>query len=234
MDISHDRFDELAVAHVMGGLPPADAAEFRAHLVSCPDCRARVEELRGLASDLEAAEREERAAGHGASDGPPGVDVDRRRRWLFVLAAVMLVVVFLATVWNQALRFDNTTLVGATAVRERVLATLGDGEAMPVETRADVTGVAALDRDTGRLAISMGGVGEIADMYRVVVWLDEGTEAVPAWEDHMVLTPDQLVDERLAVVVPVTDRTRQLIVTVEQQVMPSSPNDFPVFRVPLR
>lgn len=235
MDLSHDRFDQQAVAHVMGGLSDDEATTFRAHLLRCPDCRARVRELRLLADDLEAAEREERAArGDVDHDGPPGaVTVDARRRWTFVLAAGGLLLLGLIAVWNQALRFDNTTLVGTAAVREQVLGVLGDGEAMPVETRADVTGVAALDRDTERLAMSLGGIDEVADMYRVVVWRDDGTAAAPDWVEYAAFEPDQLVGARLAMVVPVSATTQQVVVTVEQTVMPEVPNENPIVRIPL-
>jgi anti-sigma factor RsiW len=58
----HRRFEHLAVGHVLGGLDPVDAAEFRVHLTGCRDCRRRVAELRAIATDMAAAEREERAA----------------------------------------------------------------------------------------------------------------------------------------------------------------------------
>lgn len=56
----HRYFEELAVAHVLGGLPEAEGRVFRAHLLDCADCRARVGELRALAHDLADVERDER------------------------------------------------------------------------------------------------------------------------------------------------------------------------------
>ena len=58
----HDRYERMAVGHVLGGLDEVDAAAFRAHLLECADCRKRVNELRGIASDLARTEREERRA----------------------------------------------------------------------------------------------------------------------------------------------------------------------------
>lgn len=241
MSDSHDRFDEQAVGHVLGGLDPAEAATFRTHLLDCRDCRARVSELRALASDLEVAAREERAAARllqvdterrtaeEEDDDEPG-SVDRRRRWMVVAGAAMLVVLGVLAVWNQALRLDNATLAGTTAVREDVLATLGDGTALEVETRAGVTGVAAIAESDGAVALSLGNLGELAEMNRVVVWRDEGVGA-EAWEQVMAVTAERIVNERLALVVGITDRTGEIVVTVEQPLVPDEPNDFPVFRV---
>lgn len=242
MDLSHDHFDALAVAHVMGGLDTDQATEFRGHLLGCRDCRARVAELRSLANDLDIAAREERAAqrrrpvvDHGMHDQDiDPVEIDRGRRWLFVAGAAVLVILGMLVVWNQALRFDNITLVGATANREAVLASLGDGVALPVETRAGVTGVAALAIDQDIVALSLGRVGELADMNHVVVWRNDGTEAAADWVEFQSFTPNQLVGQRLALVVPVTPETSEVIVTVEQSVMPDVPNTFPIFRATVR
>lgn len=56
----HQYFEELAVSHVLGGLPDADGRVFRAHLLECTECRARVGELRRIANDLADVERDER------------------------------------------------------------------------------------------------------------------------------------------------------------------------------
>ncbi|MFP4235713.1 MAG: zf-HC2 domain-containing protein, partial [Nitriliruptoraceae bacterium] len=73
MGEAHTRFESLAVGHVLGGLRPEQAREFRQHLRSCEGCRARVAELEQIASELAAAEREERAQRARAvdADGPP-------------------------------------------------------------------------------------------------------------------------------------------------------------------
>lgn len=56
----HHPFEEMAVAHVLGGLDETDGRLFRSHLLECSDCRARVGELRALAHDLADVDRDER------------------------------------------------------------------------------------------------------------------------------------------------------------------------------
>ena len=56
----HRHYEELAVTHVLGGLSESDGRVFRSHLLDCPQCRARVGELRRIANDLADAERDER------------------------------------------------------------------------------------------------------------------------------------------------------------------------------
>jgi len=56
----HRYYEELAVTHVLGGLSESDGRVFRSHLLDCPQCRARVGELRRIANDLADVERDER------------------------------------------------------------------------------------------------------------------------------------------------------------------------------
>jgi len=56
----HRRYEEMAVAHVLGGLDESEGKMFRNHLLGCLDCRARVGELRAMAHDLADVERAER------------------------------------------------------------------------------------------------------------------------------------------------------------------------------
>jgi hypothetical protein len=56
----HRAFEDMAVAHVMGGLDEDAGRLFRAHLLECGDCRARVGELRAIAHELAGVERTER------------------------------------------------------------------------------------------------------------------------------------------------------------------------------
>jgi hypothetical protein len=112
----HSYYEDLAVAHVVGGLDESDGRIFRAHLLDCADCRARVWELRAIAhelADVERDERRERAAqaldtkqredGEGGeeSDTDAGRPSGRVHRIVFVLALGVLMA--LAT-WNFALR----------------------------------------------------------------------------------------------------------------------------------
>jgi len=56
----HRYYEALAVTHVLGGLSESDGRVFRSHLLDCPQCRARVGELRRIANDLADVERDER------------------------------------------------------------------------------------------------------------------------------------------------------------------------------
>jgi hypothetical protein len=55
----HRAYDDMAVAHVMGDLDEYEGRVFRAHLLDCHDCRARVGELRAIAHELAGVERDE-------------------------------------------------------------------------------------------------------------------------------------------------------------------------------
>jgi anti-sigma factor RsiW len=61
MGNGHERYDGLALDHVLGGLSGRAASEFRSHLASCGACRSRVDELRGIAAELGEIERDERS-----------------------------------------------------------------------------------------------------------------------------------------------------------------------------
>lgn len=116
----HRPFEDYAVRHVMGSLDEAESGTFRSHLLDCADCRARVGELRTIASDLvevERSERRERAARlvetKERENEPEDIAddyLDRPGRGVKILAvAAFLLIVFLS-VWNFVLRSQNTSL----------------------------------------------------------------------------------------------------------------------------
>ncbi len=82
---SHRRFEDMALAHVLGGLNEARSRMFRDHLAECERCRARVDELQELASDLAGIEREARseaARGEaGRGEAARGPSRPRRPAW---------------------------------------------------------------------------------------------------------------------------------------------------------
>jgi hypothetical protein len=49
---AQDSFVHFDGAYVLGALDPADRAAFEAHLATCPECRARVDEVAGTAALL--------------------------------------------------------------------------------------------------------------------------------------------------------------------------------------
>lgn len=163
----HHRYEQLAVGHVLGGLDPVDQAEFRSHLLGCRDCRIRVAELRDIASSLEAAEREERAAtrvkmevsrrdddtDNPDDDASSPVSLSHR---LALLAGVVTLVLIALLLWNFHLRDVNRTMLSATQAREAVLTVLASGDPAEVDGASGVTGIAAVEGDV--VAIDLAGL----------------------------------------------------------------------------
>jgi hypothetical protein len=218
MAAEHDRYDELAVGHVLGGLPNADAAAFRSHLTGCRDCRARVAELRDLASDLAAAERDElararvktqvarRADGEPAGSPPWEVSV----RALAVTLVVLLVGGVGLALWNFHLRDQNARLVDVTRAREAVLEGLATGTVVPASFSDGVTGLVVVD-DT-HVTVDLANLPGIDASQSLVAWLLGDTPADHYYRD---LPPRRVVDGRLAFRDP-HRQTDRLVVTVEE------------------
>lgn len=72
----HRHYEDMAVEHVLGGLDEERGRVFRAHLLECPTCRARVGELRAIASDLAGVERHAKREQRAHVSGP----VDTKER----------------------------------------------------------------------------------------------------------------------------------------------------------
>lgn len=131
----HNRFEEMAVAHVLGGLDDDTGREFRSHLLECGDCRARVGELRALAHDLADVERDERRLraaravetkrrGREADEEQPSAPPGRSR-----LVALMVVGAILAlAAWNFTLRGNVDRLESALDASMAAAALLEFGE----------------------------------------------------------------------------------------------------------
>lgn len=115
-----DRLPDVAA----GTLPQAEEASIQAHLLSCADCRAELELVRGLRAALEnesavpsglegriqALVREERGEAQEESVGPRTLDIGaqgaephRRRAPAWALSAAAVVVLALGTgiIWNR-------------------------------------------------------------------------------------------------------------------------------------
>lgn len=178
----HDRYERMAVGHVLGGLDEVDAAAFRAHLLECADCRKRVNELRGIASDLARTEREERrAAGAAAVDveteqrtddeRAQAADIAPMREWPWGVVVIGLVpLLVLGTlawaVWQRA-QTDLTAAVAAS--QQEVLDVIATGGPVPFETAETVTGIVAVDEDT--IAVNLAGISDLRPDEVLVVWL---------------------------------------------------------------
>ncbi len=224
----HDRFERLAVGHVLGGLDEVDRAAFRAHLLECGDCRRRVNELRDIASDLARTEREERRAAGAAAvdvetetrtDGeqPAAMDVAPVRQWPWGIVVIGLVpLLVLGTlawaVWQRA----QTDLTAAVAEsQQQVLDVLATGEPVAFETVEDVRGVIAADGD--RVGVNLAGLGDLRPDEALVVWLlDDAGEAVgrtrpflPSQVDRTLVAALDHPPEATTIVVSIeTDLTR--------------------------
>lgn len=176
----HERFDSMAVGHVLGGLDEVDAAAFRAHLLQCRDCRRRVNELREIASDLAATEREERRAATAAAvdvetrteqEAPEATDVAPVRRWpwgVVVIALVPLLVLgtLAWAVWQRA-QTDLSAAVAAS--QQQVLDITATGTPLTWSSPEDVEGdIEVLD---GRIGMNLTGVPELQANQGLVIWL---------------------------------------------------------------
>lgn len=225
----HDeRWDELALGHVLGGLPHEDASAFRSHLVGCQLCRRRVAELRSLDSEMAAAEREERAAERmrlqlesRESETPRDLDPIRpeRPRWVSgAMVAVVALLVFGVSLWNAHLRTQNAELSRVAELQAETLGALGAGTMVPADTSRGVTGVVAVEGD--RIAYSLAGVPTPSAGERLVVWLElpDGPAVVA------VHTGSQIQDGRMASTVSRPDVDR-ILITIEPAAVPDAPTD---------
>lgn len=231
----HEHWDELALGHVLGGLPEGEASAFRGHLVDCRQCRARVAELRSLASDLVAVEREERVAQRTETQTEARREVDEdhelpltdRRRWI-VMGAIVAGALLLGglSFWNAHLRAQNDQLVALAEVQERTMDVLGAGRVVPAQTSDGVTGVVAVDGD--RVAYALSGLPVPSGGERLVVWLETGGEL----ESRAVHTPAQIEPGRLASWLLATGASR-LVVTIESLMVPAQPAGQPIVEADL-
>lgn len=168
----HARFEQLALSHVLGGLARGDADDFRTHLRTCEPCRARVAELRGISSSLDAAAREERRR---AAEAPPTrrdpAPVTEPTRGPGRLLTVLLAVVVVAMTgfWNLHLRTTADTYRSVADDRGAILRDLATGTLIDdvalarTSTRLAVSGA--------RIAIVMADGGPLGSDERLVAWL---------------------------------------------------------------
>lgn len=187
----HQRYERLAVGHVVGGLDEVDAARFRSHLVSCRDCRSRVAELRSIASDLVATEREERAARSTTGDtevaerveeeAPPTQrDVAPVSSWPWRVLAIGLVPLILLTVlaWAVFVRAENDLLRAAVETQSRALELLASGDQLDLEAEDGVGGVAAATSE--QVVVDLVDIPPVGPNELVVTVLRDGAGAVVA------------------------------------------------------
>jgi hypothetical protein len=187
---AHERYEELAVGHVLGGLAAGDAADFRSHLLGCRDCRLRVAELRDIAAELAAAEREERAEARVRTEvaqrtsevesetpDPPRSPVPARALGVGI---VLLVLVFGALAfWNLHLRTQVASLEVLAERQDDALTELATGVSVAVDAVGPTSGLVIVDEET--VAFSFVDLPQLVGTERYVVWLlgvADGSEPV--------------------------------------------------------
>jgi hypothetical protein len=198
----HERFEQQAVGHVLGGLDAAAAAEFRDHLLGCRACRSRVAELRGIAADLAAAERDERARAAVRTELPRRVDDEEQAapgprigvRQVTVAAIVVALMAASMGFWNLHLRTQAATY-GAVAERQAAaLEVMASGVPLEAELSGDVGAmVAATDTDVA-FTLTRLPAFDIGDV--LVVWLVGGELEGPT--PALFARAPQLADGSLA------------------------------------
>jgi len=236
MGEAHTRFEELAVGHVLGGLSPGQAAEFRRHLNDCEGCRSRVAELHGIADELAAAEREERErvaarppepGDAGLARGAPTGRIGVPQVTAAVLAVLALTVGL--AFWNLHLRTTTTTLRGVAEAQGDALARLASGAALQPVLAPGVSGQAVTDGST--VTLTLAGLEPLADDERLVAWFDGGQD--PGRTPPRVLAgPGELRDGTVAASLEVVDAT-ELRVTRELGTSQRSPAGEQVLEVTL-
>jgi hypothetical protein len=134
----HREFEDMAVAHVVGGLTVDQGRMFRSHLLECTACRARVGELRAIAHDLADVERDERrirtakrteTKSHEDEPDASTSTTPRLSGRAILLVAASLTILIALSVWNYTLRGRlDQTKDEISDLRESVVV-LKDGQA---------------------------------------------------------------------------------------------------------
>lgn len=176
----HRDYEDLAVRHVMGGLHDAEADAFRSHLMDCAACRARVGELRSIASDLaevERTERRERAAStvetkqRTEEDPSPAVPTGASRG-LRILAVVAVALLSLLSIWNFVLRGQIEGLRVALTAEQTSAEVMNFGDPWSVDIEvAGIDGAVRVQHRT--LALMVTGMDDRAT-YRVSLYDSSG------------------------------------------------------------
>lgn len=216
-DDRHERFEALAVGHVLGGLSSHDASEFRSHLISCRTCRTHVAELRRLADDLSAVEREERqraatmldVAQDTDDEPPPRIPLWRRPAARATAGAFAAVLILGLMFWNFHLRHVNDNLGALAEDRAATVRILTEGERLDVEGDVGVVGHAGLHE--GEIALVLREIPELELGQLLLVWRI-GADGFAVDED--IVPSGAFDDGRLSLVLDATDVTR-VVVSVE-------------------
>ena len=178
----HRYFEGLAVAHVLGGLDDSEGRVFRAHLLECGSCRARVGELRAIAHDLADVERDERRV-----RAAQAIDTKRREtedevdvaveplpspRSSRITVVVGLILIIGLSLWNFTLRSAMTVQDAANRQTDEMVAIAMTGEAWQVDPVAGVD--AAVKSIDQRFVVVVSGL-DPKQLYGLYVEDADGT-----------------------------------------------------------
>ena len=158
----------MAVQHVLGGLDESDGRLFRAHLLDCAHCRARVGELRAIAHELADVERDEARARDAKrletkrrEDGPdePAAPPAAAGARSVKMALVLLLVALMGMgAWTFFLRTEVSDLQGQLAASREASMTLQNGRAWEVEAAEGLD--AEVREDGGALVVVVDGLAD--------------------------------------------------------------------------
>ena len=223
MTEEHGKFERLVVGHVLGDLPENDASRFRAHLLGCRECRARVAELRGIAADLADAERDELARAQVRTEAPRRVDqpdasvpTTGPRITVRHVTVAVVVVVLLSTAmafWTLYLRQDNAEYLAVVEDREATLENLANGLPLELELASGVSGLVVADGE--QVALSLAGIDPLAEGEQLFAWFVGVEDAEEGIDAILLATADQLgADDALATTIADPGGT-ELVITRE-------------------
>lgn len=228
----HQRYEEMAVAHVLGGLDESEGRLFRNHLVGCSDCRARVGELRALAHDLADVERDERRVRaaraletkrRDVAEEETDRDLAQRPFRPRVMTVLGVSAILALSAWNFTLR-GTVERFGRDIDRSvEAAAVLEFGTSAEVLHQADgVRGVTKVDR--GALVLLIDGLedGKVYGLYL----LDAEGQAV-------FRTPVGAKDRRLFSLIDLDASARRLVLTLPQGAPDAMPSGTTVFEAQL-
>lgn len=182
----HERFDGLALDHVLGELSGRRASAFRSHLGTCGDCRSRVAELRGIAADLGEIERDERSRARLRTEVARRDDLEHaqatptRRLTIGHVTLAAIVVLLLAAgiaFWNLHLRTQVDAYASVVSSQSDALRDLATGVEVDVRLRDGVSGRFVATDD--RVAFSLAGL-QLRPREMAAVWVtdDDGEVAL--------------------------------------------------------
>ena len=237
MGDDHERFEELAVGHVLGGLEAADAARFRSHLISCRACRSRVAELRSIAADLVAAERDELASKvvrtevARAEGEEPGAAPEPQRLTIRHVTLAVVVVALLGVAmafWNLHLRTVAAGYLEVAEARGDTLRELATGVSAPTDTAEGLEATVVIDGE--QVAFTLAGMPRLDDGDVLVAWLFDADDEAEA----VLFAPAGSIDDD-AISGHVADGgASRLVISVERGAPGDQPNGVELLSAVLR